>query len=185
MTSQADAFSNRSAAKRSEIEQRSAGVSLRIAVLGPNLNDISNVGTQKRYQIRDALEDDGHQPFFPERELDTSDASQLWLELERRLLSDDSVDLIIIFHTEGGFGVLAEIANFVSVPEIHAKAAILFPAKFYMPSQSLPANTFQAYHDKMQYTDQDMAVCRIVDQCIDWASERRNESWPGLMSQVF
>ena len=185
MTSQADAFSNQSAAKRSDVEERSAGLSLRIAVLGPNLDDIGNVGTQKRYQIRNALENDGHQPFFPERELDTSDASQLWLELERQLLGDESVDLVIIFHTEDGFGVLAEIANFVSVPEIHAKAAILFPAKFYTPNRSLPANTVQAYHDKMQYTDQDMAICRIVDQCIDWASERRNESWPGIVSQGF
>ena len=55
MTSQADAFSNRSAAKRSEVEQRSEGVSLRIAVLGPNLDDISNVGTQKRYQTEMCL----------------------------------------------------------------------------------------------------------------------------------
>ena len=64
MTSQADAFrfSNQSAAKWSDVEERSAGVSLRIAVLGPNLDDINSVGTQKRYQIRDALEDYGHQP---------------------------------------------------------------------------------------------------------------------------
>ena len=185
MTSQADSFSSQSAAKRSDIEKRSTGVSLRIAVLGPNLDDIGNIGTQKRYQIRDALEDDGHQPFFPECEMDTSDASQIWLELERHLLSDDSVDLVIIFHTEDGFGVLAEMANFVSMPEIHAKAAILFPAKFYAPNRSLPANTVQAYHDKMQYTDRDMEICRIVDQCIGWASERRNESWPGIVSQGF
>lgn len=42
MTSQADAFSNQSAAKRSDVEERSAGLSLRIAVLGPNLDDIGN-----------------------------------------------------------------------------------------------------------------------------------------------
>ena len=185
MTSQADAFSDQAVTRRRRVEKDLERVSLRIAVLGPDLENLRSVGTRKRYQIRDALEDDGHRPFFPERELDTSDASQLWLELERQLLGDESVDLVIIFHTEDGFGVLAEIANFVSVPEIHAKAAILFPAKFYTPSRSLSANTVQAYHDKMQYTDQDMAICRIVDQCIDWASERRNESWPGIVSQGF
>ena len=114
MTSQADAFSNQSAAKRSDVEERSAGLSLRIAVLGPNLDDIGNVGTQKRYQIRNALENDGHQPFFPERELDTSDASQLWLELERQLLGDESVDLVIIFHS------LRRCAEVVDVDKLDA-----------------------------------------------------------------
>ena len=87
--------------------------------------------------------------------------------------------------TEDSFGVMSEIANFVSVPEIHSKAAILFPAKFYIPNESLPANTVQAYHDKMQYTDEDIEICRLVHQCIDWASERRMESWSGIAAQGF
>ena len=185
MTGQADTFGDQAIARRRRVEEEFGRVSLRIAVLGPDLENLSSEGTRKRFQIRDALEDDGHQPFFPERELDTSDASQLWLELERQLLGDESVDFVIILHTEDGFGVISEIANFVSVPEIHSKAAILFPAKFYNPNRSLPANTVQAYHDKMQYTDEDLAVCRIVNQCIDWASERRVESWPGMISQSF
>lgn len=185
MTSQADAFGEQAAARRLRVEEELGRVSLRIAVLGPGLENLRSIGTRKRYQIRDALEDDGHRPFFPELELDMSDPLQLWLDLERQLLGDENVDLIIIFHTEDSFGVMSEIANFVSVPEIHSKAAILFPAKFYVPNESLPANTVQAYHDKMQYTDEDMAVCRIVDQCIDWASERRMESWSRIAAQGF
>ena len=81
-------------------------------------------------------------PFFPEERLDTSDPTP-WIEQERRLLSDSTVHLVIVLDAEDSAGVLIEIGNFVSVPKIHAKTAILFPSEHYKSGQNLPGIRFR------------------------------------------
>ena len=47
-------------------------------------------------------------------------------------MSRPDVQLIIALHTRESIGVASEIAHFVSIPEIKAKTAILFPTEFYL-----------------------------------------------------
>ena len=169
-----DTFAERAAAKANRKFPR---LSLRIAVLGPNLEEIRDAGTRKRYQIRDALADLGHSPFFPE---DLIDESLDWIGQERVLLAGEDVDLIIILHTNDSWGALAEIANFVSVPEIRTKTVVFFPIEHYTPTRSLPANIVQSYFVKMPYTDNHLEVCQLVSECERWARDMQNGYWPGL-----
>ena len=127
MTNREEAFPARIAAKRRELADNLSKARLCIAVLGPNLEEIRDIGTVKRHKIADALVDDGHEAFFPEMRLENSDPDTPWVEQERKLLSDSTVDLVVILNTEDSGGVLIEIGNFISVPEIHSKTAILFP----------------------------------------------------------
>ena len=149
---------------------------LNIAVLGPSLDDTRNIGTRKRLQIRDALENDGHRPFFPEERIDRS--AHNWIVQERELLRHPSVDMVIILHTEHSWGAFAEIANFVTVPEIQFKTAVLFPVALYTPTQSLPGNILQGYFVRMPYTDWQMEACQLVSECRRWAYDRMNGAWP-------
>lgn len=186
MNDEIDAFGNTSVEAQGRIHNKYLSrESLRVAILGPNLENIQEAGTQKRYEIRDALQDDGHEPFFPECLIDTSDASQLWIQVEQELLGEPEVDLVIILHTPEAFGSLTEIANFVSVPEIHCKTAILFPSQFYQPDANLPANTVQGYYVRKIYTEHELKECHVVAECRKWAVDRRNGDWPGLESQQF
>lgn len=170
----------RQKALATEVSERS----LNIAVLGPNLEKIRNIGTLKRYQIRDALQDDGHSPFFPEHRLDYS-LSVPWVEQERRLLSDGSIDLVIMLNTNESGGVLVELGNFVSVPEIRVKTGVLFPSELYYPKQSLPANTAHAYLARLQYTEEDLESCQLVAECRWWAYARRSGIWPRVLPRGF
>lgn len=154
---------------------------LQIAVLGPSLDDICDIGTRKRLQIRDALRDRGHAPFFPEDLIDVSAPD--WIGQERELLGDDSVDLVIILHTKNSWGAFSELANFVSFPEIRIKTAVLFPSEHYEPMNSLPANIVQSYFVRLPYTDRHMELCQLTSECIKWADDRRNGVWPELPSQ--
>ena len=183
---EANAFEDTSVEAQSRIRENYLhGKRLRVAVLGPNLDDVQEVGTLKRYQIRDALKDDGHDPFFPESYIDTDDPTRLWIEDERQLLSDSEVDLVIVLHTEKSFGAFTEIANFVSVPAIFGKMAILFPSQLYTPSESLPANTVQGYYVRKIYTVDELEKCHLVAECRKWVSDRLNENWAGLSGQEF
>lgn len=168
-----DTFAERVAANR-KFPQRS----LRIAVLGPNLDEIRDAGTRKRYQIRDALKDLGHSPFFPEEFIDSSSLD--WIGQERDLLAGDDVDLIIILHTNDSWGVFGEIANFVSVTEIRTKTAVFFPIERYTPTRSLPANIVQSYFVKMPYTNDHQEACQLVSECENWARDMQNGYWQGL-----
>ena len=159
--------------------------SLRVAILGPNLSNIEEIGTRKRYEIRDALEDDGHEPFFPECFIDVNDSTSLWIRIEQQLLADPQVDLVIIFHTPEAFGVLTEISNFIDVYEIYSKAAILFPSQFYQPYENLPANTVQGYYVKKIYTEDELRECHVVTECRKWAGDRLNGNWPQLPAHQF
>ena len=174
MNNASDIFEERAAAKTNrEFPRRS----LRIAVLGPNL-DIRDAGTRKRYQIRDALADLGHSPFFPEDVIDSSSLD--WIGQERNLLARDDVDLIIILHTNDSWGVFGEISNFVSVPEIRTKTIVFFPIEYYTPTRSMPANIVQGYFVKMPYTDDHMRACQLVSDCEKWARDMQNGYWPSL-----
>ena len=186
MTDVNDAFGNTSVDAQSRVyEKHLSKKSLRVAILGPNLDNIQAAGTRKRFEIRDALRDDGHDPFFPECLIDTDDPSQLWIRIERELLSASDVDLVIILHTPDAFGTLTEIANFVSVPEIHSKTAILFPVQFYQPGANLPANTVQAYFARKIYTESELTECHVVAECRKWAENRLFGNWPGREAQKF
>lgn len=185
MTHPVDPFNDQTAAKCQEIKGRLSLSPLRIAVLGPSLEDSDSPGTRKRMQIYDSLKTDGHNPFFPEDEIDNSNPFQTWLEEERLMLSASDVDLVIILNTEDSAGALMEIANFVSVPEINIKTAVLFPNRHYKPDEGLPGNTVQAYFTRFPYTDEQMETCRLVSECRRWAYDRQNGIWPGLSSQSF
>ena len=150
--------------------------SLRVAVLGPSLNR-DDLGSQKRRQIRDALKNDGHDPFFPEHEVDADDPFESILSQERTILSQTTVDLVIVIHTATSMGVLQEIARFEGYPEIKAKTAILFPLDFYN-ELGVPSNTVRNYLVNQPYTDYQLEECLVVRSCRMWASARKNDMWP-------
>ena len=178
MTGQGDSFSDLVISKLGEVEGEFIRRSLRIAVLGPDLENINSIGTRKRYQIRDALKDVGHNPFFPEAQIDKSAPD--WIGQERELLSDPEVDLVIILHTVDSWGVFGEISNFVSVPEIQIKTAVLVPIEHYRPTQNLPGNIMQGYFVRMPYTNEQMEICQLVSECTQWALQRQIGIWPEL-----
>ena len=185
MTHQFEAFSRRVSLRRKELTDRLTAISLCIAVLGPNLDEVGNSGSAKRGQIADALENDGHETFFPEQYVVKDDPSIPWVEQERLLLSDESVDLVIILHTDDSAGVLVEIGNFVSVPEIYIKTGILFPSRHYKPTRNMSGNTVQAYFNRMQYTEEQLTSCELVAECRRWAYTRQIGNWPDLRSERF
>ena len=160
-------------------------ISLSVAILGPGLGTDDDQGAVKRMQIRDALANDGHSPFFPEEIVTLNQSSEAVLEEERQILSRPNVDLVIILHTSTSFGALMEIANFVSVPEIKAKTAVLFPSRYYTPDESIPGNTVRAYLIKFAYTDEHFRVCQLVSECRKWACERAIGNWPAVVPHGF
>ena len=143
--------------------------SITVAVLGPALNN--QRGGQKRRQIHEALKNDGHNPFFLEDCVINDPTAESILDQERTILSDPGVDLVIILQTRDSVGVIAEISNFVSVPEIKFKAAILSPAEFYNPNESVVANTVRDYFIKMPYTNRLFNTCQLVSECRKWAND--------------
>ena len=62
-----------------------------VAVVGPGLSD--NPDSWKRIQIRSALREDGHKPFFPEDFVASDPAGESILAQERAILSRPDVDL--------------------------------------------------------------------------------------------
>ena len=159
-------------------------MSLSVAVLGPGLTAADESGAVKRKQIRDALAKDGHKPFFLE-DIVTPNPFEAVIDEERRILSRPDVDLVIILHTDTSSGVLMEIANFVSVPEIKSKTAVLFPIQYYTPDESVPGNTVRAYFVKFVYTDEQFKACQLVSECRKWAYDRAIGSWPAVVPHGF
>ena len=153
------------------------GGGLRIAVMGPGLNDPDDPGARKRRQIRTALEHDGHSPFFPEEYVDSDPPFISLLEQELLILSGSDVDLVIFLHTSTSFGVATELGFFVRYPEIKAKSAVLFPIQFYTPDESLVANTARAYFVKMPYSGDHLDTCQLVSECRKWANDRATGNW--------
>lgn len=187
MTTAPNEFEERILSKLRVIVHELSQKDLSIAVLGPDLDNLKSEGTRKRYEIRDALQDQGHAPFFPEERIGPSDETLPWVGQENQLLSDDSVDLVIMLDTDDSGGVLVELGNFVASPAICSKTAILFPARHYNPGQSLglPADTLRAYWTTMFYSDLQMSSCALVPICKRWADDRRNGTWRFLPSQTF
>ena len=186
MTLPNDSFNHLSLAKGHEIRGHAPEKPLRIAVLGPNLEDSDNNGTQKRKQIYESLKSDGYEPFFPEDEIDNTDNPfHPWIIQESQMLSEDDVDLVIILSTDDSAGALGEIFSFVHFDEIRLKTAILFPEWHYKPDEGLPANTVQAYFARFSYTKEQMETCRLVSECRRWAYDRQHGIWPGLVPQSF
>ena len=176
------AFDDIIAAKlNSERRRVSHSRPLNIAVLGPNLANTDDSGTRKRKQIFDALKSDGHHPFFPETYIDTNQPSDTWIEQERVILSDPAVDLVVILNTTRSIGVILEIGNFVSAPEIRAKTAIMHPIEYYTPNDSLAANTIRAYLVQLPYTEEQMLACQLVSDCRIWVRRRQIGEWPSLV----
>ena len=157
--------------------QVSNGSRLRIAVLGPGLHNPTSEGGVKRQQIYDALDNDGHTPFFPEQYVSLNPLSAPAIEQERLLLSAPDVDLVIILCTTWSPGAIGEIYNFVSVPAIKAKAAVLFPVQYYWPDDNLTANTAQAYRVRLPYSNEQFKACSLVSDCRKWALDCSTDKW--------
>ena len=159
-----------------------ADVPLRVAVLGPSLDDSS--GGKKRRQIYQALKKEGHSPFFPECALANAPPAAFILERERRMLVSSDVHLVIILHTSG-YGVAAELGNFVHVPEIVSKTAVLFPAEFYAPDNAVLANTAREFPMRQPYLKEHFLSCQLVSECLKWAEQRLTASWPSAAPHRF
>ena len=168
-------LANRISAK---VAATAKGGPLSIAVLGPSFDSGGvNLGGQKRKEIHDALQEDGHHPFFPE-EIVTSDPSgPTLLEQERITLGDPRVDLIIILYTPTSYGVLQEIANFVSYPDIKAKAAVLYPFELWQPGESLFSDTLSEYLVRSAYAETQFDNCTLVFECRKWANLKATGQW--------
>ena len=164
--------------KSAKAADTSEDVSLSIAVLGPSLDDgEANRGGRKREQIRDALQQDGHRPFFPEDRVASDPSGPSLLEQERLLLGDANVDLIIILYTATSYGVLQEIANFEPYPNIKGKTAVLYPFALYQPGASLFSDTLSEYLVRMSYSDLQFDECTLVFECRKWANLRGKGQW--------
>ena len=136
----------------------------------------------------DALKERRACPLFSQRtcsEVDPVEPRDLLLEQEKRVLNQDDVGLVIILHYENSIGAIMEIANFVSVPEIKAKTAILFPMEHYNPDYSLPGNTVRAFRDRMVYSESQIANCHLVGECRKWAHDRATGQWPDPIPHSF
>ena len=160
-----------------------AGYSLRVAVLGPNLSR-DDFGTRKRRQIFGALKNDGHDPFFPEEEVDGNIPFESILTQECSLLSEPDVDLIVILYTEMSHGVSQEIARFEAYPEIKAKTAILFPLNLY-EGEGVTTNTTRSYLVNQPYTEMQFEDCMVVGWCRKWAHDRQSGMWQDMWSHRF
>ncbi len=174
-----------SAFARQERETLRGRARLGIAVLGPSIDDPNSSGAAKRLQIREALATDGHSSFFPEDLVVNDPLQGSLLDQERRILSQPTVDLVIILCTSTSPGALMEIANFVSVPAIKMKTAILFPSEFYNPDDGLPGNTVREYLVKATYTDTHFESCQLVSECRMWARAWSTEYGPILAPHDF
>ena len=148
---------------------------LRIAVLGPGEE---THGWAKRKEIRDVLQEDGAEVFFLEKDVRLDDPWVSGLDQEWDELSRATTHLIIVLVTEGAYGSVQEIAD-LRYPELMAKTAILFPTKYYQPTQNLVANTVQGFLVKMLYTDQQLEDCQVVGECRKWAQLMASGSWWG------
>lgn len=143
---------------------------LTVAVLGPGIQDSQSVGSRKRRQIRVALENDGHEVFFPE-DYCAPVTGELLVREERKLLGDDAVGLVILLYTDKSPGALVELTGFVEDPGIREKTAILFPAELF-DRQSMVGNTVDYYRIKTLYTARQFEICELVEECRKVASDR-------------
>ena len=167
------------------VAKSSSTTSISVAVLGPGLSNRDNPGSHKRNQIRNALQNDGHIPFFPEEFVVSDPTLGSTLERERALLSRPEVDLVIILLTPESPGAIAELAHFVTFPEIKAKTAVLSPIQYYTPDEGLVANTVREYFARMPYSESQFEACQLVSECRMWANTRATGNWPILMPQQF
>ena len=155
---------------------------LSIAVLGPRLSN-DTPGAQKRRDIHDALRQDGHISFYPE-DLIAPGAYRM-IEEERSILSKDSVDWIILLHTEEGLGTVGEIFGFVASPEITRKTTVFFPREFWDTVNNLVANTVEGYYSEpVPHTPEHLASCNLVAECKNMAADKLR-SMSGLISLDF
>ena len=157
---------------------------LRVAVLGPGLQNPDDPGSKKRRQIFQALKDDGHDPFYPEEIVDDSPTTFILGE-ERRALIDPNIHLVLILHTST-HGVSQELSSFSHVREIVAKTAVLFPLEHYYPEDGgVPPNTACEFPVRFPYTEEQFVSCRLVSECQKWAEQRLTYRWPGLTPHRF
>ncbi len=184
MTDRLGAFEQLLAEQWAEIDAQVKAIRLSIAVLGPHLDDEGNRGSQKRHQIARALQETGHETFFPEDRVEDIPFLPVVVQ-ERQLLSNTAVDLVIVLNVENATGAIVELGHFVSIPEIIFKTGVLFPAEHYKPGENLISNTVQAYHDLYLYKEEDLETCELVAECIRWASTRQRTVWQGLSSESF
>ena len=176
-------FSNSIIGKVRNLLSRHRAVNkLRVAVLGPDLQNPDDPGSQKRRQIFHALKDDGHDPFYPEDIADDSPMRSI-LNDERDDLSAPNVHLILILHTST-HGVLQEMSSFSHVDELVAKTVVLFPLEHYDPEDGgVPSNTAREFPRRWTYTEEQFVSCRLVSECRKWAEQRTTARWSGLPSR--
>ncbi len=142
---------------------------LGVAVLGPSLNDPDGPATQKRHQIRDALKECGHAPFYLE-DLVSEDSSTP-IHDEREILSRDTVDWIIVFCAQGAVGTAAEILGLTDYPEIIRKTTILFPYDLYCDGGLVARVIRGSWSPPLLYTEKHFASCSVVAECTGLADE--------------
>ena len=161
------------------------GAGLCVAVLGPSVSVASGLGGIKRSEIRTALLNDGHRAFFPEEVVSAEKPFTTAIEQERTLLAASAVDLVIVLYTSTSVGAAVELGNFVSVPEIKAKTAVLFPIEYYTPNDALVANTVRDYFVKMPYAHSHLENCQIVAECRKWANDMASGNWVSHVPHSF
>ena len=156
----------RSALGPSEVNQVGSGTiphrKLSIAVLGPEIRFPLAPGGKKKQQLRDRLLQDGHRAFYPEEKMGPDG---VLLRREVEMLSDSSVDLVIILQTVDSMSVAQELGAFVLVEDIVAKTAVFTPDQYYKPGQGLAANTVSQFRVHRPYSEEQFTTCHLVDIC--------------------
>ena len=152
---------------------------LSIAVLGPGLGSPLSAGGKKRTQIRDALLDDGHLPFFPEeRGILHDPLGETLLDQGRQVLSDPGVDLIVVLHTRDSAGVMGELYRYYDVPEIESKMAVMVPIELYNPQGGVFGDIILRYRTRFPYNKFLFETCELVSECRMWAKTMAMGEWP-------
>ena len=155
---------------------------LSVAVLGPGLQNSEDPwGAKKRRQIYDALQQEGHAPFFPEQLVARGTPGAL-IE-EREILRESSVDWILLLHTRVSAGTLMELSLVLNFPELAAKTTVLFPTDYYDPYNALAANSVHVLEaPPLLYTDHQLSSCSLVAECKALATVRceakSSLNWP-------
>ena len=135
---------------------------LSIAVLGPEIRFPLAPGGRKKQQLRNRLLEDGHRAFYPEEKMGPDG---VLLRREVEMLSNSSVDLVIILQTVDSMSVAQELGAFVLVEDIVAKTAVFTPDQYYKPGQGLAANTVSHFRVHRPYSEKQFTTCHLVDIC--------------------
>lgn len=149
---------------------KSQEISLSILVWGPNPQSDSPVA-KKRVEIRDVLENLGHNAMFSEDiSIQTGNVSEKTKEFAQAQASQ-----LIIILVEGAPGALAETHDFCNHPDIAPNVYVMVPKKYEEGYSAKGAikDLSDGYGGVYWYEDEDLQTCNVCKHAVKRAEARR------------